>query len=359
MRVSVVVLALLAVPAWSQALDPDAIDPPTGAAFAELELGRDGGLTYRLGLSESDFLGTGIGGEVSLARTGTGRESRLLLERPFALGPGRLTLSGEGRDRAFEDDAFYFRTAGIRAGYGLPLGRATLGGAVFARMDEVSDVRPDASPILARDEGERRTLGTALTLRFDSRDNALVPRSGVLAAAGISAAAVSGGDDWRSAHLDFEGFAPLGRRGIGTLAVSGGRIEAPGGTVPVTERAFAGLAAPRGFTGARFGPTDGGTALGGNAYVFASLEARMPILRDRTQRLFVGAFVDAGSVWELDDTAGAIGPVDDGFELRSSAGLSLSYLTRFGRIEASVAEPLRALDTDETERVALRLEARF
>jgi outer membrane protein insertion porin family len=72
----------------------------------------------------------------------------------------------------------------------------------------------------------------------------------------------------------------------------------------------------------------------------------------------VGAFVDAGSVWDLGDLA-SDGVIDDDYDLRSSTGLSLIWSSNHGRLRASVAEPISYNDDDDLERFSFQFTASF
>lgn len=341
--------------------DPSGIDGPTGAFFLEAQTSRNLGTVFRFGLTEADLFSTGVAVEVSAAQTEEGTEKKLILGKDFDLGSGKLSISGNFIDRAYDVEDYDFVRKGLSLGYTIPVsavGSLRFGG--FAREDTVADTRSGTSPIIAADEGTAATTGVELSYAVDTRDNALVPSSGVRAEIGVAVASVDGVAGWRSVYTDVEGYVPIGAKPVLKLSLSAGNIEGLNGRdVSVTERAFAGNDAPRGFTPGTFGPTDGDSSLGGKSYVFSSIEVFSPILEDRTKRLYAGAFVDVGSVWALDNVAGAKGTVDDDFYMRSSAGLSLSYLTQFGRIEASAAKPLRARSDDKTETFFVRLETRF
>ncbi|NJS37903.1 MAG: BamA/TamA family outer membrane protein [Rhodobacteraceae bacterium] len=128
------------------------------------------------------------------------------------------------------------------------------------------------------------------------------------------------------------------------------------------DRAYLGGDMPRGFAFAGIGPRDvtaGGVdfALGGNRYVTASVEVRAPT---RMENLTLGAFVDAGSVWELDVTAGgASGVIDDAYSLRSAAGLSAYWQTGIGLVQVNLATPLAQESYDKDEVFSIGLSALF
>jgi outer membrane protein insertion porin family len=98
--------------------------------------------------------------------------------------------------------------------------------------------------------------------------------------------------------------------------VEGGAIMSSGGNVTrVTDRFF-GNGKIRGFEPNGIGPRDLGAddqdALGGNMFAVARFEAEFPLGLPEEYGITGGAFMDVGSVWSLDNTAG-VGAVDDSF----------------------------------------------
>ena len=73
-------------------------------------------------------------------------------------------------------------------------------------------------------------------------------------------------------------------------------------------------------------------------------------------------FVDMGSLWGLDDTAGGVAgadPVDDASYLRASVGLTLRIETGIGAVQLYVAQPLESQDYDRTQNFGVELSQTF
>ena len=75
--------------------------------------------------------------------------------------------------------------------------------------------------------------------------------------------------------------------------------------------------------------------------------------------MFGGLFADIGSLWALDDTNGSMGEVYDGFEPRSSVGVSLFVETPFAPLRFNYAFPIQYEDTDVLERFRFTIQTRF
>ena len=70
-----------------------------------------------------------------------------------------------------------------------------------------------------------------------------------------------------------------------------------------------------------------------------------------------GLFVDAGSLWGLDDTLG--GTIDDGAHLRSSIGASIFWSTPIGPLRFNYSKVLAKEDYDEENNFELTISAQF
>ena len=74
---------------------------------------------------------------------------------------------------------------------------------------------------------------------------------------------------------------------------------------------------------------------------------------------FGGVFFDIGTLWELDDTAGSMGVVDDSQRWRSAAGVSLFWTTPIGPLRFNFARPISKESYDVTEDFRVSIDTRF
>lgn len=114
--------------------------------------------------------------------------------------------------------------------------------------------------------------------------------------------------------------------------------------LPFFENYFAGgVQSVRGFRDNTLGPRDSNNdPFGGNAKLIASAELYFPVpfLSDY-QSIRLGGFFDAGNVFANQINLG---------ELRYSAGLSAEWLSPFGALKVSVAQPFNRGDNDNIQR---------
>jgi outer membrane protein insertion porin family len=131
-----------------------------------------------------------------------------------------------------------------------------------------------------------------------------------------------------------------------------------GEDVGLFDRFFLGGATLRGFQFAGLGPRDVTTddALGGNLLYTATAEQRFPLGLPEELRMFGRAFVEGGTLTELDIS----GPeIDDSGSIRASAGLGLSWLSPLGPIAIDYAFPFLKEDVDQTESFRISFGTRF
>ncbi len=215
------------------------------------------------------------------------------------------------------------------------------------------------SPVLAQDLGRSDVTSLEIGLGWAS-----LPGAGTFdpnfRISGQLGHALSGDmdRDWTRARLNLGATVPAFGPSVLILSAEGSVISsnANSGRVHALDRYFADGRSPRGFAFGSPGPIDPVTkdALGGTRQLALSVEMRTPLPREG---LSLGVFADAGSVWDL---AGHADPtLDDGFDLRSSVGISLGWEMRFGRLEASLARAVQYSDHDLRRSFSLGFVSRF
>lgn len=225
---------------------------------------------------------------------------------------------------------------------------------------------PDSSSIL-QEEGSRGALLTSALgyeFEYDNRITGLNPNGGVLLRFGQDFAGLGGDTNYIETNLFALAETRVWNEEV-TLRViaEGGVISSLSGNESrVTERFF-GNGKIRGFEPNGIGPRDLGAvnedALGGNAFAVARFEADFPLGLPEEYGITGGAFLDVGSVWSLDNTAGSAGPVDDGFIPRAAVGLSVFWNTPIGPLRFNFSRALKKEDYDEEQTFDLTVSTRF
>ncbi|HXL76531.1 MAG TPA: outer membrane protein assembly factor BamA [Burkholderiales bacterium] len=180
----------------------------------------------------------------------------------------------------------------------------------------------------------------------DTRDNILQPKSGALSRVSSEFA----GGDLQYYRLGFQQqwLHPLTRDYTiflrGDLGYAAGLAGKP---LPFFKSYFlGGPDSVRGYAGFSLGPQDiNGNAVGGNRRVNGTAEFQFPMPgATREQSLRLGLFLDAGQVYAQGQKL-ALG------DLRYSTGLALQWISPFGPLRFSIAQPLNAKPEDHIQRI--------
>jgi outer membrane protein insertion porin family len=336
-----------------------------GGAFSTNE-----GFAAQIGITERNFLGRGQ--SLSAAFSGSRQFQSLefgftepaLLDRDLLAG---FTIYRRQRD--FREQAFATRNTGFEPRLGFPIsenGRLTL--RYRLSEDEIRDVADDTSPIIAREAGAELTSAFGFTYAFDRRNSVVDPTAGFILSLTQEFAGLGGDTRFSKTQASARAYTSLFDEDIVISATLEGGALFWDGNSRITERFITGGDNFRGFARNGIGPRDRGIVdgqqidepLGGNYFAVARLDATFPIGLPEEYGIFGGVFADAGSVWGLDDTAGAGGEeVDDSFHLRASVGVSLIFETRFAPLRFNFARPLRTRPGDVDETFRFTIQTRF
>jgi len=231
------------------------------------------------------------------------------------------------------------------------------------RGDPDNTLDNGSSAILQREAGSRVTSALGYTFTFDNRLTGIDPLGGVLVRFGQDFAGL-GGD---LQYVSSTALVSVERRVMSeevTLRaeLEGGALFMLSGDSRITDR-FNLFGKMRGFAPNGVGPRDltasNRDTLGGNYFFVARLEAEFPLGLPEEYGLSGGLFLDVGSVWGLDDTAGTSGPVDDSMRLRAAAGFSLFWRTPIGPLRMNFAAPLMKESYDKDQFFDLTISTRF
>ncbi|MEM1388758.1 MAG: outer membrane protein assembly factor BamA [Pseudomonadota bacterium] len=321
-------------------IDVDVEEQPTGSLSFGATYSGSAGFGLTLGFSERNFLGRGqtIGANLSTG-SGTG-DYGFNFREPAFLGRDvayffnvRYITSDNALDTNYSSTLGTFTT-----GFQFPLNENTrMSVNTFARLTDMDDVPADSSAILAAEalRGDEYTIGIGYDLTYRTLRRGLNPDAGVLLRWGQDFAGVAGD----VSYVKTEALAVAETRVFNGEVVlraifEGGALNSLDGTQSRIMDRFFLNGKMRGFDFFGVGPRDLGAAnedaLGGNFFAVAKFEAEFPLGLPEEYGIRGGVFIDFGSVWGLDNVNGTGGPVDDGFELRSAAGVSVFWDTPIG-----------------------------
>ncbi len=349
-------------------VDVNVEEQPTGSLSFGGSYSTDSGVGLNLGLTERNFLGRGQFLSFNVT-TGTDADSAsIAFGDPYLFGrdlAGRIEVFYDTSN--YDEAAYNTRSIGFSPSLSFPV---SLNGRLALRYlysdDELSNITRRSSPILRREAGQAVTSAVGYTYTYDTRRTGIDPTRGILFRFSQDFAGV-GGDVQYVETQALATYQKLVRNEEVTLraTIEGGAINSFGDyNTRLTDRFFLSSRQLRGFEPLGVGPRDlaapNQDALGGNYYAVARLEADFPLGLPEEYGVRGGVFLDAGSVWGLEDTSGFGGnEVDDGFKIRSSIGVSLFWTTPFGPLRFNYAEPLQSEDYDRIRNFNVTISTEF
>jgi outer membrane protein insertion porin family len=189
-------------------------------------------------------------------------------------------------------------------------------------MVDISNIDEDASHSLREEEGKSNTSSVIGTIVKDSRNDKLMPTSGVLNSLTLELAGLGGDNHFATVVGSLSKYWPLPHDTSfmvrGTL---GYEIGFAGDSVPIFERFFlGGLDSLRGFEARSVGPEEDGDVIGGTKEAILNFEYLFPIMKEAGIRGVV--FFDTGNAYRKDQYP---------FEtMRKSAGFGVRWYSPFG-----------------------------
>jgi outer membrane protein insertion porin family len=225
-------------------------------------------------------------------------------------------------------------------------------------QSEISNIDVNASQFIQRQAGKTSTSAVGHSFIYDDRDNPQLPNNGLYVRLNQDLAGLGGDDRFIRHEIQSEYYYPLAKQWTYAGAAMGGNITGIGRDVPINQRFFIGSKQLRGFANAGIGPRDLTTtdALGGNTYYAISNEVRFPLGLPDDLGVSGALFVDAGSLYGLDDTGAGIANEKS---LRASAGFGVSWNSPFGPIRVDIAQAFLKEDHDDEELVRFGFGTRF
>ncbi|MGB3248172.1 MAG: outer membrane protein assembly factor BamA [Tabrizicola sp.] len=360
-----------------QGADPDQVvvnvdveEQPTGSLSFGLSYSVASGVGFNIGFSESNFLGRGQKLALSISTASANQNSSFSFTEPALLGRD-LSFNVGGFYRTSESDYSVYdtRSIGFSTGIGFPLGEQSSMSLRFGLAeDKIYNYTPSSgtgSPILVAeaDRGALTTFSLGYSYEYDTRITGLNPKGGVLLRFGQDFAGLGGDTEYiKTTALALAETKVWNEEVTLRAIVEGGAIMSSGGNVTrVTDRFF-GNGKIRGFEPNGIGPRDLGAAdqdaLGGNMFAVARFEAEFPLGLPEEYGITGGAFMDVGSVWSLDNTAG-VGAVDDSFIPRATVGVSIFWNTPIGPLRFNFSHAVKKEDYDKEQTFDLTISTKF
>jgi outer membrane protein insertion porin family len=339
---------------------------PSGNLLLGLGFSQSAGIIFNTNVTQDNFLGSGKSVSFAFSNSEINRVFRLGYLNPY------WTIDGVARgfDVAFSEtepgdtNVTVFDTKTISGGmnFGIPISEYRFVNAGISYESTEINTNPlFLDPIiflfLLREGNKYDIIRLTSSFSYDTRNAAIFPDRGVLHR--IRGQAALPGGDLRYFKLDYDGrvFVPLIKNY--TLLLKGrlGYGDAYGDTteLPFFENFFAGgPRTVRGYEENSLGPDDiFGRSLGGNISLVGNAEVIIPVpFLEDFKSVRLSGFVDAGNVYASDDKF----VLDD---LRMSLGISGIWMSPFGLLSVSFAQPFRDQSGDEIQKFQFNFGTQF
>ena len=349
--------------------EPDKVDLNVDVAeraTGQLTLGggysTDIGALADVGLSEANFIGTGINAGINAIIAQKEISTDISVTNPYFLG--RNILAGINVFNVLQNLQTLAEYDERRTGFTLTAGynfsdHLRQSWSYTLAYRDVYNIQNSASLYVQSEAGGSTISQLGQVLTVDYRDSTLDPRKGYVARLSTDFAGLGGSVDYVRAKLDGSYYIPLesifGNRDYGLAFSAGtGYLFKLGGRSRIIDNFFLGGANLRGFQTGGAGPhalTGYNDSLGGRFIWTQSTEFRFPLPVSRDLGLRGRVFVDIGSLSGVDQLIVNGAPVahTNYATPRVGAGFGISWNTPFGLINLDFAEPVVKEPYDQTQ----------
>ncbi len=337
----------------------------------------DLGALVNAGLSQNNFLGTGVDASINALLAQRGTQINIGVTDPYFLD--RNLIAGFDLFRTVTDSytaaasSFDYSEsdigADVRLGYRFNANVRQSFTYTLSQRD-VYDVPSGSSLYVIDEEGVSSLSQISQTLTFDYVDDDLQPTSGLLVDLTTDFAGAGGSAKYVRLSPDASYYIPLehifgSKAWVLKFGATGGDlIPIFGYQDRIVDRFFLGGDSLRGFADGGVGPHDASTgdSLGGRIMWTQTTELHFPLPVSPDLGVSGFAFVDVGSLYEareISSTAGVAQPVYDSSAPRVGAGVGVSWNTPFGLINLSLAEPIVKQKDDQIQQFRISFGTRF
>lgn len=352
-------------------IDVDVEEDRTGSLSFGVGYSSDNGFNGTVSFSERNLFGRG---QFVSAQINVSEESRIVafsfrepafLDRDLGASVDLYYRQFDRTESSFQETNFGFEPA-----FDFPVSEdARMSVRYRISSDEIRDVDPNASALITPREDLMSAISVTYTL--DKRNSPVDPSRGYRLKIEQEFAGLGGDVEYSKTVASAKVFTSFFNEDLILSAeIEGGALVAENGGSRITDRFFLGGDSLRGFATGGVGPRDFCTAcggaggnvndsLGGNFYAVGRVEASFPLGLPEELGIFGGVFFDIGSVWDLDNTAGSMGTVDDSQIFRSAAGVSIFWTTPIGPLRFNFARPIQKESYDQTEDFRVSIDTRF
>ena len=347
-------------------LNLNLVEKPTGSLSLGAGFSSGDGLGLQFGLKQENAFGSGNSLGVQLNTSKINRVLDFSTTDPYFTSDGvSRTLSAYHKTFSPYQDQSYYQlvTSGGSIRFGVPFTETDT--VYFGAGIENTTIVPGTSlPTAYLDYAKQfgfESSALPLTLGWsrDRRDSSLAPTAGRYQRLSADLS-VAGDARYFRSTLQHQEYFPLSKQLTLALNADLGFGAAVGErSFPVFKNFYGGgLGSVRGFEQGSLGPKDiSGTVVGGSQKLNVNAELLAPfpgVGNDKTLRMY--GFLDAGSVG---GPGYGLSVNDNASDLRSSAGVGLSWISPVGPLRLAFAWPVKKFEGDKMQSVQFQIGSSF
>ena len=330
-------------------------EKPTGEISAGAGVGTNGG-SFGINITENNWLGEGKIVNFELEVSEESLKGEILFQNPNydllgnSLNYKLANVTNDKPDQGYENA---LTSAGISTSFEQFKDIYTNLGLDLSYDD--LRTTSNASSSLQKQAGEYFELSTNYGFTYDQRDRKFMPTDGTIFSFKQTLPILADkpyiGNTLTSSSYHSFNENIIGATKFFFSAVNGIDNE----DVRLSKRKFLPTNRLRGFERGKIGPIDSNDHVGGNYAAALNLEANLPNFLPESTKTDVGVFFDVGNVWgvDYDDS------IDDSNKIRSSTGISASWISPLGPMTFILAKSISKASTDVTESFNFNLGASF
>lgn len=351
-----------------QVIDVDVTEQATGSLTFGGSFSSSSGAALTLSIVERNFLGRGQTVGLGFSTSSSNQNVTLQFIEPSVLDRD-LRFSTSLAARTFRPSQVPLENESIDFSFGIefPVSEnASLSTAYFYERDDITIDEDDEGSVteyVSNDVGEYDASGLRFTYTNDRRNSVVNPTSGYVFRATQSFAGLGGSQRYSESVVSFTTFRSFfNNQLVFSAEIEGGLLENLGDEdIPILNRFNLGGDNLRGFEDFGVGPRDSNDdPLGGTKYAVARLEASFPLGLPEELGIFGGVFLDAGTIWDLEDNpVGGLPAVNDDPDIRAAIGFSIFWETVIGPLRFNFSEVLEKQPQDKEENFRFTIDARF
>ena len=318
---------------------------PTGEVSAGAGVGTDGG-SFAINVSENNWLGEGkkVNFEFEIAEDSV--KGQINYNNPNydllgnSLNYNLTNITNDKPDQGYENKLI---SAGASTSFEQYKNIFTSIGLDLSYDDLTTTSNASAS--LKKQAGDFVELSGNYGFTYDQRNRSFMPTDGSIVSfkqvLPITADKPYIGNTFSSSSYHTINENIVGAAKIYLSTINGLDNE----DVRISKRRFLSTSRLRGFEKGKVGPVDSDDHVGGNYAAALNLEANLPNFLPESSNTDISVFFDTGSVWGVDYDS----TIAESNILRSSTGVSVSWLSPVGPMSFVFASSLKKASTDKTE----------